>query len=538
MALYESPRGLYDFQAEGVAKAYLQDSTLAMWDTGTGKSHLLMCLIALLFEDDEIDQAIVVCEKNKLGEWMEDFAEYTKLSTALYHGKKLATRQDLVLDPPQVLVSTYETVRNDAAKKRPGSKRALDSEFFTSGFMGKRIIVGYDEMTKLKSRSSALYKHHDHMLTQWRKRSKIRVVGLTATPIERDPENAFNMGRLLLPGIMTVDRFEIEHVASKDLWGNFDKFKNIGDEDHYDLNVVTLKDKLAPLIQVKRKTDPDVRDFFPRQVEEYRYVNQEPQEADFYEAVEEALDEYIAKTKGDDDASGDLSAYTVLRQIACHPASILHSQGDMARLVVDTVGPEGLLAIPCAKLKHTLSYLEPLVKGQGAQAVLFTFFGQSVLPLIHQALVENGYRVVINHGGMTQAQREMSRHAFSNREADIFLTSDAGSRGINLKTAEYVVNYELPLTHANYIQRINRIHRIDSEHPSVTCQSFVTFKTVEEGIVKLNQSRNEWTDYLFGDDDDGSTRLTAEDRRLLRRIARDSAKANANPGRPWERQAA
>jgi SNF2 family DNA or RNA helicase len=337
------------------------------------------------------------------------------------------------------------------------------------------------------------------------------------------------MGRLLIPGIMNVDRFEVEHVSGKDLWGNFSKFKNIGEEDHVDPSVVTLKDKLAPVIQIKRKTDPDVRDFFPRQVEEYRYVNQHPQEKHFYEAVEEALDGYIQRTE----QGGDLSAYMVLRQIAGHPSAILHSQGEMAKMVVEEVGEAGIRAIPCAKLGNTLSYLEPLVKGQGAQAVLFTFFGQSVLPILEQALMAEGYRVVVNHGGMTQPQRERSRQAFGNREADIFLTSDAGSRGINLKTAEYVVNYELPLTHANYIQRINRTHRIDSEHPSVTCQSFITYETVEEGIVTLNQNRNEWSDYLFGDDDTGAERLTAADRKMLRRIARDSAKNRSNPGRPW-----
>lgn len=519
MLLYESPWGLLDFQADGVALSYLRRDQLVTWDTGMGKTHHALALACLLFEDDLIDTCLVVCEKDKLGEWADDFATYTKLTTARYYGPK---RKDLLSNPPQVMVSVYETVRNDAASKVEGKQRALVSGPLTDSLVGRRVLVIYDEMTKLKNRSSSTYRHHEFLLKSilgGREDDPLRRVGLTATPIERDPENAFNIIRLLFPGFMTVSQFEEEHVKGRDICDRPYGFKNIGIADHSEPWVTPFSKKVEHILQVKHKTDPDVVDQFPRQVEEFTYVEQHPTEEKFYIAVQDLIHEES------DGVFDDMAGFGLLRQIACHPHAVLHSQGVMARKVVEIVGEEGIRKIPCNKLERLLSYIEGVVRGQGAQAVVFTFFGQSVLPIIHEALTREGYKVSINHGGMSVSQREDSKRAFRAGETEIFLTSDAGSRGLNLPNASYVINYELPLTHANYIQRINRIHRIDSTHESVTCQSFITAYTVEEGVVRLNEQRNTWADLLIEDDvdeggEDGSTRMTAEDRRAIIKLAR------------------
>jgi ATP-dependent RNA helicase RhlE len=160
-----------------------------------------------------------------------------------------------------------------------------------------------------------------------------------------------------------------------------------------------------------------------------------------------------------------------------------------------------------AKLDRLVEYLEPLVKGQGAQAVVFTFFGQSLLPILLNRLEDEGYEVAINHGKMSHGARDRAQATFREGQAQIFLSSDAGQRGINLPEASYVCHYDLPLTYAGYTQRSDRVHRIDSFHPSITVMSFIARDTVEAGISDLVMKRNAWSDRLIdgdvGDDDDG-----------------------------------
>lgn len=429
--LYHSDRGLYDFQAQGVAYCYERLDNLAVWDTGIGKTHLAMATSAILFEDGLIDHVLVVCEKNKVTEWRADYEKFTRLSAVLYYGdpKKRAALREA---PPQVMISTYETSAKDAAKWVTVPKRKtkrLDPDCLTEALSGKRVLVVYDEMTKLGNRGSNLHKAHDLLVTSLRKAATIRVLGLTATPIERSPENFYNLGRILcLESVGTVASFERDHIAAKDIFGNPSKFKNLSAAD-CDPGVVPFTEKIRPIILRKRKTDADVIDQFPRSTEEITYVPLADRQQEFYEAVKEVFE--------DADELEQMILFTTLRQIAAHPLSLLSSKAKIAQTIVEQVGEDGLAALGSAKTDALVEYLQPLVRGQGAQVVVFTFFGPSVIPLLKAAIEAAGMSVACNHGGMGDADREYQKAEFKAGRRDVFLTSDAGARGINLPEATY-----------------------------------------------------------------------------------------------------
>lgn len=479
--LYRSNR-VYEFQADGVARAYLRPNNLAIWSTGLGKSHLAMALAALLFEDDLIDHVALACETNKLKEWLSDFGYFTLLGARLYHGSP-DRRRAMAAMAPQVIISTYETFRNDLAKKRPGASRALDDGFLISALRGKRVLFVYDEVTKFKNRTSGTYRHHEHALRQLRKvAGSVRTLGLTATPIEKSPENVFNIGRLISPGFCTVEQFGQDHVLGLDEYGNPIGYINISDEA-CEPGVVSLYGKLKHCLLVKDKFDPDVRAEFPSQVEEFDFVPIEGIMRDFYDTIIDLSEKW-----------SPVQAQMVARQALLHPMSLTRSQGSLAKHVVDQVGVEGLRALPTPKVDRMLSHLEPIVKGEGRQAVVFSFFGQSVLPFLRDALEADGYRVAYNTGGMSRSARDEAMATFRAGDADIFLSSDAGSRGINLPEATFVLNFELPFLASTYQQRIDRVHRIDSDAEMVLARSMIAEGTIEEAIAETVLERNQWFD--------------------------------------------
>jgi SNF2 family DNA or RNA helicase len=517
--LYHSPIGLYPFQVEAVVYCYERLANLCVYDTGIGKSHIGMATAAMLFEDDQIDRVLLVCEKNKKDEWLEDFAEFTSLSSVLYHGDP-AKRGKIRAAMPQVLISTYETARNDAAHLVAVPKRKtkrLDPHILTNALAGQRVLVIYDEMTKLGNRGSGLHKAHELLVSTLRSTGVCRVLGLTATPMERSPEDFYNLGRILCPeAVGTVSAFERDYVKARDIFGNPSAFQNLSADDCAP-GVIPFRERMRPVMLRKRKTDPDVIDQFPKSVEEFTYISLGAKHQEFYDTVAEVFE--------DADEMTQRVLFTTMRQIAAHPLALLASKGEVARTIVDNVGEAGLRALGSAKTDRLVEYLEPIVKGQGAQVVVFTFFGPSVIPLLKAALEEKGISVACNNGGMTDDHRARDKAAFKAGEKSVFLTSDAGARGINLPEALYVVEYEMALTHANRTQRLNRIHRIDSIHPSVTFQTFVALDTVEEGISRKVLSRNQWSDILLEDDDTGVDFISAADRRTLMSRAKRMAKA-------------
>jgi SNF2 family DNA or RNA helicase len=529
-ALYHSSLGLFPFQQESIAEMYLRTEhgggVLVCWDTGTGKSHAAMRLDTLLAEDMQEglrthDLTMLICEKAKISEWAEDFSKFTTRVARVHIGTgRMArlTRDGL----PDVLVTTYETAKADLAKiiKSPPGKRGtsmVDGPLMTL-IQPLKVLWVFDEMPKLRNRTSANYKVFDRTLRHMKKSHPTdhRVFGLTATPIETGWEDAFNQVRLIRPDLMpSVGDFEAYFVKGRD---PYDRPR------YHEARMHEFALMCRPVIMRKRKSDPDVVAQFPKKVEEVHHVVMGPDQEALYELVE-SLDDL-------DDDEPIPGLWTALRQVAGHPPSIALSartgQSKLAKTLVEELGEDYFLNTSSVKEKALLDYVKPLVKGQGAKVVVFTFFGQTILPLLARSLRAAGMKVYDNHGGLTSVEMGAVRRSFKeDSKPCIFLTSDAGARGINLPEATYVVEYESALTYANRTQRLDRIHRIDSESLSVTCMTFVVDHTKEVSIIQRMSKRNEQTDMLLGDDDAGEGFMTASERREVLKLRRLSTKSRS-----------
>ena len=536
--LYHSPRGLMDFQAEGVARTYLSPSVLAVWDTGLGKTHLDMATAALLFEDDRVDIHLLVCEQTKVAEWVEDFERFTRLHAVSYTGSadrrrkivasidspepiKIGRKKTDTIHRPQVLVGTYETFRNDLMEMQvvvsPKGRKTKKSRphFLSLALSGKRVFVGYDEMTKIGNRGNSLHEAQQVLVKHVRSTGgSVQMLGLTATPAENGGESHYNLGRLLAPECVgTVASFERDHVAYRDAYGNVTRYKNLSRETLTEPWVVPLAEKMAPIVMRKRKTDPDVIEQFPKVSERFVKVDLTPEHREFYDAVCDILE---------DEVEDDPTTLSVLRMIAGYPAALLHSQGRWAQAIVAEVGEAYLRSLGSSKVETLSTRMAPIM-AQGDRAVVFTFYGPSMVPLIAQRLREDGIAVAEHYGaGMTPADRERAKAKFRAGDAQVLVSSDAGARGINLPQASYAFEFETASTHGRRTQRLNRIHRLDSldhGHAWVYFQTLVANHTVEVGLTDLMLRRNEWSDSILGDEDEGedSAFITAADRKRLLR---------------------
>lgn len=503
-ATFHSPLGLFDFQAQAVARGCADTALCYAFDCGIGKTIVSIASACLLFDQDVIDMVVVIAEGNKIREWCEDFPKFSNLVPEKYHG---ATREKALTRDFNVLVTTYETFRIGAAPvvKGKGGKKSIEEGPLLHWLMGKRILFIYDEISKLRNRGSWLYKSHDFVLKRLRKKATVVCYGLTATPMETTPENAFNILRLLKPDAMpTIKDFEAYYTYGRDPFDRLQFRKNRLPEFY--------KNITGPLILRKRKTDADVIDQFPQQMEESRHLPLLGAQKAFYETVES-----MAVSLPDDQAT---SLWTVLRQIAGHPEALLYSQGVLASNIVDIVGAEGLKRIPSTKTLALIEELEVLVRGQGAKALIFSYYGQSVVPLVARDLRAAGITVYQHHPPMSLNQREEAKIMFKESTTPcVLLSSDAGQKGMNVPEADYVFNYELPTTYSAYQQRISRNHRIDSAKRLVTAISYIAKGTVEEDIAVGVMDRQHFQDEILGDQS-AENYLLAETRRNQLAIAK------------------
>jgi SNF2 family DNA or RNA helicase len=483
-----------------------------IWDTGLGKSHLAMVVATFLMGEGLIDHTIVVCERVKMGEWVDDFHQFTALQAMKHHGPGREKR--LKESNHAVTVTTYETGRTDFGKliQEPNKRgKTMVDGWMLDHFRGARVLIVFDEATKLKNRSSQTHRVWAHATKQMRKAAGVRTIALSATPFETGPDDVFNVRRICQPvGLPTIAEYEKTFLRGRDPFGR--------PQYHKGLLPLFHQEYVRPWIHRKRKTDEDVIAQFPKMTEQSLKFDLPPDTLKFYEAVE-AL--------GWDDETGEPvdvpGLYTVLRQIAGYPEAITRSPGALATMLTEEFGRDYICALPSVKAEALVEHAGVITE-QGAKLVVFSFFGQSIVPLLTRDLEKHKIKVFTNHGGLTEAVADAARKAFRAWEGPaVLVSSDAGSKGLNLPEATYVTNYELPTLHTSYIQRINRCSRIvGGKDKILTVQSYIALGTVEESRAETMMTRNEDADIVLGDDTyDDERFVSAADRRAALGIARN-----------------
>jgi superfamily II DNA/RNA helicase len=94
-------------------------------------------------------------------------------------------------------------------------------------------------------------------------------------------------------------------------------------------------------------------------------------------------------------------------------------------------------------------------------------------------------------GSVPQKKRQQLVHQFQRDKAcRLFLTTNAGSTGLNLQAANTVINVDLPWNPAVLEQRISRAHRMGQRNP-VQVYVLVTEETIEEKLLATLSAKHD-----------------------------------------------
>ena len=135
-----------------------------------------------------------------------------------------------------------------------------------------------------------------------------------------------------------------------------------------------------------------------------------------------------------------------------------------------------------SKLERLAELLGELSEEEGRKIVLFSEW-TTMLRLIERDIERLRLPYVRLDGSVPQKRRQQLVHRFQ-RDPDcrLFITTNAGSTGLNLQAADTVVNVDLPWNPAVLEQRIARAHRMGQRNP-VQVYVLVTEDTIEEKLL-------------------------------------------------------
>jgi superfamily II DNA/RNA helicase len=112
--------------------------------------------------------------------------------------------------------------------------------------------------------------------------------------------------------------------------------------------------------------------------------------------------------------------------------------------------------------KDKLETLRQLLLSFGDESsIVFLNYRDSV-ERVNNYLLEEGFVTSCFHGGLEQKQREDALYKFSNGSANVLVSTDLASRGLDIPDIQNIVHYHLPESEDGYIHRVGRTARWDA----------------------------------------------------------------------------
>ncbi|GAB6095259.1 DEAD/DEAH box helicase [Desulfatiferula olefinivorans] len=143
-----------------------------------------------------------------------------------------------------------------------------------------------------------------------------------------------------------------------------------------------------------------------------------------------------------------------------------------------------------SKLDELAQLLDKLSREEDRKIIIFTEW-TTMIDLIQPILTEQGLDYVRLDGSVPQKKRQELVYRFQNDPAcRVFITTNAGSTGLNLQAANTIINVDLPWNPAILEQRIARAHRMGQTRP-VHVFLLVTENTLEENLLSTLSAKNE-----------------------------------------------
>jgi SNF2 family DNA or RNA helicase len=321
-----------------------------------------------------------------------------------------------------------------------------------------------DEAHKLKRSTTQAYQFVNQITKRY-------VLLLTATPVQNDLIELYNLVNILQPGQLgTVRAFK-------------DRYMDAGDP-RTPKNEGRLRDLLGEVMIRHRRSTIGLR-LPPRRAGVY-HLNLPPEERYLYDGLTAYIREEFVQNP--EKKHLRLVLATLQRELCSSPQAVA---GTLRKLIADPhhddYGRERLrgfleAAERIGVSRKTRAVAELLESFANEQVLIFTEFRPTLQHLVAY-LEDLGHEVVSFHGGLSAAEKERAVERFR-AGARVLVSTESGAEGRNLQFCHTLINYDLPWNPMRVEQRIGRLHRLGQTRP-VKIFNLSSNDTVESYLVEL-----------------------------------------------------
>ncbi len=421
---------LLPYQMDGIAFAVSAGRAVLADEMGLGKTIQGVGVAEMLARESDIKRVLVVCPASLKSQWRNEIERFCGRSVQLVGGVS-AERGSQYGSKAFFTICNYEQVLRDI----------LEIERMTWDL----III--DEGQRIKNWESKTSRVIKGLRSRF-------ALALSGTPLENRLDELYSVvqfidDRRLGPGF----RF-FHHHRVVDERGKVLGYKNLAE----------LRENLAPILL--RRTRSSVQQQLPPRTNEIIRIAPTAEQAEISTSHLQQVRRITSKR-----------FLTEMDLILLQKELLLCRMAANSTILVNKVQP-GF----SSKLAVIDDLLERLFQEHGRKSLVFSEW-TTMLDLIEPILKKHKLPFVRLDGSVPQKQRSALVHEFqTNPECKLFLTTNAGSTGLNLQAANTVINVDLPWNPAVLEQRIARAYRMGQQNP-VDVYILVTEDTLEERLL-------------------------------------------------------
>lgn len=424
---------LYPYQKEGIRFAFEKSKSIIADEMGLGKTIQAIGTAELMRKEKLIQSTLIICPTSLKYQWKREIERFTNQQVHVIEGLHHKRVCQYQLDFPYKIIS-YNSACNDIK------------------ILGKleTDLVIMDEVQRLKNWNTQISMAMRRVVSQY-------AVILSGTPLENKLEELYS----------------VMEFADNFCLGPFWKFKAeciVNDETGKVLGYKNLnKVGEAARQRLIRRTKKQVALQMPKRQDKILYVPMTKEQREQHDELKYVVGQIVMKWRrmhflSEKDRNRLMLCLSQMRML-CDSTYILDQKTRN-----DT------------KVNEALNIIINLLETEGEKVVVFSQW-ERMTRLIAQELDKHAIGFEYLHGGVSSETRgKLITNFCDNPDSRVFLSTDAGSTGLNLQSAATIINLDLPWNPAVLEQRIARIYRLGQQR-NVQVVNLVSANTIEEQML-------------------------------------------------------
>lgn len=452
---------LFPYQKEGIRFAYRAGKSIIADEMGLGKTIQAIGTAELMRKQGIISSALVLCPTSLKYQWKKEIERFTDAQAIVVEGNHLK-RKTLYKAAPFYKIVSYNSVSNDIE-----ILHGLQTDF---------LIM--DEVQRLKNWNTKISKAARHIEAEY-------AVVLSGTPLENKLEELYSVVQFVDQYCLGPYYKFINETVIKSDSGKVKGYKGLN----------TVGEKLHDILIRRRKKDVALQ--LPQRMDKVLFVPMTQEQQNMHDEFQSIVAQLVYKWNrqrflSEKDRKRLLLLMSQMRMV-CDSTYILDQKSRY-----DT------------KIDEVMNILNNVFESGDEKVVIFSQW-ERMTRLVAAELDKINIRYEYLHGGVpSEKRKDLMENFTSLPESRVFISTDAGSTGLNLQAASILINLDLPWNPAVLEQRIARIYRIGQQR-NIQVINLVAPSSIEERMLS---TLNFKTSLFEGILDNGEDSIFLDDSKL------------------------